>query len=276
MTGGGAGIGEAFARWLAERYYTVAVIDSDPAAADAVAQRLPDGVAVPMDVSDPLAWSDAFATLHARWPRLDLLVNCAGVLHSGPLLTTGADTARRILEVNLLGAVYATQSLGPWMAQCPELECPDQGRPRGIINVASIFAPLAPPGFAMYSASKAGLVALGDTLRGELRPLGLRVTTVLPGVVRTGLFRRASYESPAFEQAALSYLDEAVLAPDDVARAGLHGFARNLPHVVVGRRARWYWTLKRLAPGRTIDRVASVALRRIGSEAFRPPPPTAT
>ncbi|QDU87387.1 Diacetyl reductase [(S)-acetoin forming] [Pirellulimonas nuda] len=271
VTGGGAGIGEAFARRLAEDGFVVAIVDCDEGAAESVAQSLSGAISHKLDVSDDLAWAQLEGTLRSRWPRVDLLVNCAGMLHGGPLLTTSADSARRILDVNLLGAVFGCQTLGPWMAEAPPLAWP-----RGVINVASIFAPLAPPGFAIYSASKAGLLSLSDSLRGELRPLGLRATAVLPGVVRTGLFARATYASEPFQQAASQYLSESVLAPEAVAHAGLHGFARNRPHVVVGRRARWYWTLKRAAPGRTIDRVAAVALRRIGAEAFRPPAPPST
>lgn len=266
VTGGGNGIGAAFCQELAERGYRVVVTDIDQQAARSVAAALPGAVDHTLDVTDPQAWRAMRDRLRLEGLRPTLLVNNAGQLMGEPLLTSEPERAEALVQVNLLGAIFGCQVMLPWMAQGPHEAT---GVPRGVINLASIFAALSPPGFAVYSATKGGVVSLTEALRGELRPLGLRATVVLPGLVGTGLFQRAFYSSRAFRDATQHQASTAQVTPQQVAAEALAAFQRGKLYAVVGHRARWFWTLKHLLATRTIDGVARRSLIAVGEANFR-------
>ncbi|MGI9456465.1 MAG: SDR family NAD(P)-dependent oxidoreductase, partial [Aeoliella sp.] len=190
VTGGGSGIGRAICLLLARRGWSIAVVDNRGEAASMVAEEASHlggkATAQVFDVSAAKSWEQFARSLQRDTPRLDLLVNCAGNLLTGALDQCTADDLRRIVEVNLLGTMYGCQAMLPWMQSSA-----GTARPRGVINMASIFAAVAPPRFAAYNASKAGVVSFTETLRGELAPLRLNATVVLPGVTPTQLFDRA-------------------------------------------------------------------------------------
>jgi short-subunit dehydrogenase len=124
---------------------------------------------VGLDVCDADACSELAASVGREQGRLDVWVNNAGILHTGPSWELGADTARRVLEVNTLGTVHGT------------LAALEQMRPRqrgSIINVVSL-AGLSPvPGMAAYSASKHAALAFSLSTLGELRAAGERGITI--------------------------------------------------------------------------------------------------
>jgi short-subunit dehydrogenase len=171
------------------------------------------------------------------------------------LTALDADAQRRVIEVNLIGTLWGCRTMAPWLQASagPRL---DSHVPRGIINIASIFASLSPPKFAAYSASKAGVVALSESLRGELRTHGLNVTVVLPGVVPTSLFSRAIYADERIASLAQRYATESRLQPEAVVQAALAAHRRGKLYAVVGGRARVFWRCKQLFPRRLIDLIA--------------------
>ncbi|HZG63167.1 MAG TPA: SDR family NAD(P)-dependent oxidoreductase, partial [Rubrobacteraceae bacterium] len=117
-----------------------------------------------------------------RWGRIDVWVNNAGVIGWSLFEDTTEEEFRRILEVNLMGSVYGTWSALPAMRR--------QGS-GVIVNIVSMASLVALPVGSAYSASKAGLFALGDALRRELKGSGIRVCQVLPvGVNTAGFFHQ--------------------------------------------------------------------------------------
>ena len=270
VTGGGSGIGRAICQQLASSGWVVAVADLDLPAAEATLASLPspadDHLAVELDVASAAAWTQQIAMLQTEWPRIDLLVNNAGALAGGELAATPEEEIRRLVEVNLMGAIHGCRATIPWLVESATRDSPlDRQSPRsGVINTASIFAALAPPGFATYSATKAAIVALSESLRGELAPHGLNMTVTLPGVTKTGLFERAYFPSAAFRQTANRYVQDARLAPADVAQQTLQAAASGKLYAVIGRRARWYARLKRWLPTLVTRRVAKQSHDELG------------
>lgn len=264
VTGGGSGIGRAFCLALAQRGWKIAVGDLDRDAANETVEQLAaaggTGESHGLDVSDAVAWTAMREALQSQWPRLDLLVNNAGVLAAGQLCELAGADVRRLVDVNLFGTMWGCRAMASWLQSSGA----SRGRAehRGIINVASIFASLSPPGFAAYNASKAGVVALSETLRGELRPHGLNVTVVLPGVVSTPLFGRAAYTDERYLTLMKRYADESRLSPEAVAEAALSAHRRGKLYAVMGGRARAFYRCKQLFPTRLIDLIA----RRTGRE----------
>jgi NAD(P)-dependent dehydrogenase (short-subunit alcohol dehydrogenase family) len=210
VTGASRGIGYAIAAALAARGASVTITARKPEAlAEAVEGLGPDrSMAVAGAADDPAHREEAVARTIERFGSLDLLVNNAGVNpQHGPLVDADLGAVRKILEVNVTGALAWTQlAWRGWMA----------ANGGAVLNVASLGGLRPGHGIGAYNASKAALIALTRQLAQELAP-GVRVNAVAPAVVRTR-FARALYEGREAEVAAaypLGRLGE----PGDVAEA---------------------------------------------------------
>lgn len=187
VTGAARGIGFALSRSLLQRGMRVVVSDVDaaqPAQAAAALAREFDGADVMdtvCDVSDPSDVQVLAGQALERFGRVDLVCNNAGVVAGGPAWTIPLETWRRVLDVNLWGAIHATHVFVPHLMQNAE-----GGH---VVNVASLAAVTPVPGIAPYNVAKHGLLALSETLSADLRAVGSRVgvTVVMPGRVATSL-----------------------------------------------------------------------------------------
>ena len=185
VTGAGRGIGLALARAMAARHMCVVLSDVEAARPeDAAAQLREEGAeatAVVCDVTDPAALDRLAAVTMERLGRVDLLCNNAGVVAGGRTWELAVATWRRVLDVNLWGAINGVRSFVPLL-----LENPDGGH---VVNVASLAAVTPVPGIAPYNVSKHGVLALSETLQADLRSIGSQVgvTIVMPGRVATAL-----------------------------------------------------------------------------------------
>jgi short-subunit dehydrogenase len=264
VTGGASGIGRAIALRLARQDWHVALADRDLARAEEVVREIAasggQGEAHELDVAHSEKWDALVARLRADWPCLDLVVNAAGNLLVGPIVEMSPGEMSKLVEVNLLGTMIGTRACLPWLIDSAKAGVAPGS---GMLNIASIFAQVSPPGFAAYNATKAGVIAWTEALRGEMAPWGLNATVVLPGVTPTRLFARASYPSPVWRQMCDRYLAGAELTADQVAATAIAGMARGQLYVVVGRRAKLYARLKRIAPAWLIDRVGRLAQQQL-------------
>lgn len=182
VTGANSGIGEAIALALAAAGARVAVnYVAQPEAAEAVAGRIREGggeaLAVAADVSDAAQVARLFTRVDAAWGGVDLLVNNAGI--DGPHAHAwDADPAQwlRVLQVNLVGAfLCAREALKRMTAQ----------RGGAILNMSSVHERIAWSGYSAYTASKAGVGMLTQTLAQEAAPYGIRVLALAPGAIKT-------------------------------------------------------------------------------------------
>ncbi len=261
VTGGAAGIGRVFCRTLGERGWHVAIADVDLQAAREAARDIPSAHAYRLDVADYENWKQLRRHLAAEWPRLDLLVNCAGVLLAGDLGSCSSEAIAATIQTNLMGTIWGARVMVPWISRTAdnqsnaEIDAESSNPPRGVINIASIFGVVSPPQFSVYAASKGGVLAFSEALRGELRPRGLNVTVAVPGVTRTGLFERGSYTSPEVRAQTLLQAESATVSPEGVVQVTLEAASRRRLYAVAGLRANWYWHLKHLLPQSVIDSV---------------------
>jgi NAD(P)-dependent dehydrogenase (short-subunit alcohol dehydrogenase family) len=173
ITGAARGIGLATAQALAARGARVVIGDLDGSEAERAAAALPgDASGLGLDVTD----EDSFARFLDAAGRIDVLVNNAGIMFVGPLDGAGYRGASKTIDVNAKGV-----TIGMHLAA--------QRLQRGgqIVNVVSSAAWIAPPALAVYSASKHATRGLTDAVRAELKPRGIAVTAVYPGLVQTDL-----------------------------------------------------------------------------------------
>ncbi|WIB25637.1 GolD/DthD family dehydrogenase [Curtobacterium sp. MCSS17_015] len=213
VTGAASGIGNAVAHALADRGARVAVLDvradASTAAADALAGSGHLGTAC--DVTDQDSVERAVAEVVDATGRIDVLVNCAGIVALAPAEELGADAWARTLAVNLTGTHRVTQAVGRHMLAA------GHGR---VVTIASQAAHVGIDGHAAYCASKAGVLGLTRVLALEWGRRGVTVNTVSPTVVLTALGRSAWAN-----EAGLRHQDEIptgrFATPDEIAAAVL-------------------------------------------------------
>lgn len=178
VTGASAGIGQAAAARFAERGARVLVHGRDPERTHKVADEA-GGRALVADLASPADRQRLAAEAVNAFGRVDVLVNNAGFGYAGQVAAMDVDVIRRLIEVDLLAALELTRSLLPGMIQ----------RNRGAICfVTSIAGRTGVAGEAVYSATKAGLDAFAESLRGETARAGVNISVVVPGAVDTGFF----------------------------------------------------------------------------------------
>lgn len=186
ITGAGRGLGRAIAAELAAAGAEVVLSARTGreigAAAAAIRGRGGRARAIECDVRDTQSVAGLIRAAVRESGRLDIVVNNAGVFQIAPLADTDEALWNTILDTNLTGAYrVARAALAPLV------------RSRGIlVNIVSVAGRVAFPGDAAYCASKFGLLGLNNVLREELRPLGVRVTAVLPGAIDTPVWDRVA------------------------------------------------------------------------------------
>jgi NAD(P)-dependent dehydrogenase (short-subunit alcohol dehydrogenase family) len=189
VTGGARGLGLVIARQLVARGAKVAICsrtaeELEIAAAD-LRHRGGDVIAHPCDVTDIAQVEGLTAQIVERWGGIDLLFNVAGVIEVGPFDSMTTDDFHQSMDTHCWGVLNTTR------AALPSMRKAGWGR---IVNIASLGGKRAVPHMLPYAASKFALVGLSSGLRAELAPEGILVTTVCPGLMRTGSPRNATFK----------------------------------------------------------------------------------
>ncbi|MEM7259728.1 MAG: SDR family oxidoreductase [Pseudomonadota bacterium] len=187
ITGASRGIGAATATAAAQRGYAVCVnYHSDESAAQQVVQDITTrggaAVAVQADVSTEAGVTTLFDACAAQFGVPSVLVNNAGVLESGPILSVTGTRLRRVFELNVFGAFFCAREAVRVMST-------DAGGAGGsIVNVSSVAATLGSPGeYIDYAASKGAIDTMTVGLAREVAEQGIRVNAVRPGVIYTDI-----------------------------------------------------------------------------------------
>jgi NADP-dependent 3-hydroxy acid dehydrogenase YdfG len=207
ITGGARGIGLATAAALVERRANVWIGDLDGDLAEREARAIGARGAA-LDVGDRQSFAAFLDAVRNETGTLDALVNNAGVMPFGAFLDEDDRTSATTVAVNLVGVIHGMRLALPEMVE----------RGSGhVVNVSSLAARLPVPGSAVYSGTKAAVVAMTDAVRRELAGTGVRLTCVLPGMVRTEL------SSGAPEGGGVSAIEPEQVARDIVRALGDRG-----------------------------------------------------
>jgi NAD(P)-dependent dehydrogenase (short-subunit alcohol dehydrogenase family) len=182
VTGGGRGLGRAFALALAEAGADVALAARSIGDIERVATEVEElgrrALAAPTDVTDAAAVERLVERVLSELGDLDILVNNSGITHSAPLLETSPEEWDRVVATNLRGCFLCMRAAGRHFAD---------RRAGKVINVASNFAFMGVPNFASYCASKAAIVNLTRAAAIEWAGVGVQVNALAPGYVETDM-----------------------------------------------------------------------------------------
>lgn len=264
VTGAGGGLGRAFCLELAARRARIVAADIDEAAAEstAAAVRAAGGEAR-VTVCDVAKLADVErlgALADEAFGGADLLINNAGVAVAGPMEEVALADWEWIMGINLWGVVYGCRTFIPRFKQ---------QRSGAILNVASAAGLLNMPEMGPYNVTKAGVVALSETLCAELVPHNISVTVLCPTFFQTNIVKSGRNTHPNQAQFAEKLMARAKLQADGVARHALAavdaGELFALPH----RDGAWLWRLKRLAPERFYRKLVPANVQRVRDRATR-------
>ena len=198
VTGASSGIGAEIARLLAGRGDLCILVARRADRLQPLAEEI-GGEAEPCDVSDRDGVQAAAARILARHPRIDVLVNNAGIPGRTSFLAGDPEVIERLIRINYLGGVWCLRAFLPGLRAAA---------PSDVVNIVSVSGVVAGPPSGPYSASKHAQLAFSRTVAAELRGEGIRVHTVKPGFT----------ETEGFPQAWLPRrVQRIVIGPDDVA-----------------------------------------------------------
>lgn len=212
ITGASSGLGEATARHLSAQGATVVLgarrIDRLQALADELTAKSGQALAVATDVTDPDQVQRLVDAAVARYGRVDVMLNNAGLMPHSPLERRKIDDWNRTIDVNLKGVLYGIAAALPYM---------QRQRSGHIINVSSVAGHKVRPGGAVYSATKTAVRVLSEGLRQEVKPWNIRTTVISPGAVDTEL--PSSATEPDVAEGLQEFYDEYAIPADSFARA---------------------------------------------------------
>jgi short-subunit dehydrogenase len=249
VTGAASGIGEQIAHALARRGTTLVLLDRDTERLRAVASEVrflnPEvevGTIV-VELADAPALDLVAEGVRATHPRVDLLVNNAGVAMAGLFEQMSLEEFEWLVDVNLRAPVRLTHHLLPALVAAANAH---------VVNMSSVFGIVAPPGQTAYSTSKFGLRGFSEALRSEVRSHGVGVTTVYPGGIRTAIARNAPSASGVREEdvaAGRAAFEGALrIPPERAAELILRAVERRKARLLIGASARLPDVAARLAP----------------------------
>ena len=257
ITGGSRGLGLLLAREFGTHGARVAVCARDAAELDrAVADLERRGItalALPGDVADAGQTEGVVRTVLERWGAIDVLVNNAGVITVGPVETMTLADYEHAMAVNFWGGLHGI------LAVLPSMRARRAGR---IVNIASIGGKISVPHLSPYCASKFALTGLSEGLRAELRRDGILVTTVCPGLMRTGSPRNADFKGQhQAEYAWFSISDAMPIVSMDAERAAqqiVRACARGDAEVTLSAPAKIAARVQGLLPGLVAEALSVV------------------
>ena len=247
VTGGGSGIGQGLVRAIAARGAAVVACDISAQRIELIRQEVEsaggtiDGI--PLDVTDAEAVAEVVRGTRQRHGRIDYIFNNAGIAVGGEVRNVELEDWQNVLKVNLDGVIHGVVSAYPIMVE--------QGFGH-IINTASIEG-LAPfPSTVSYVASKHAVVGLSTSLRIEGADLGVKVSVVCPGYIKTRIFEDSKFVGMDVQKEIEQVPNWFGITPDECAKRILRGVDRNRAIIPITPMAWMLWMAMRVSPDSVI------------------------
>jgi short-subunit dehydrogenase len=257
ITGSSRGLGLALAEEFARHGCKLVLCARHEQDLSRAGQRVRDlgveVVTVTCDVSKPEQVEHLVKSARQRFGHIDILVNNAGTISVGPLESFGIDDFREAMDVIFWGAVHST------LAVLPAMTARGQGR---IVNITSIGGRVSVPHLLPYNCAKFATMGFSEGLHAEVRKFGVRVLTVVPGLMRTGSHLHAQFtgnHEREYGWFALSGTNPLLsVAAERAARQIVDATRRNRAELVIGAPARALMYAHAAAPGLVTEALALV------------------
>jgi NAD(P)-dependent dehydrogenase (short-subunit alcohol dehydrogenase family) len=202
ITGGSRGLGLELARQLARENARLVLcarsLEELERAGAEVAGLGAEVLILPCDISRPDEVSALIQGVRRHYGRLDVLINNASVIQVGAFAAQSEQDFRNAMDINFWGTYYVTREALPLLRESREAQLDQVSR--RIVNITSIGAEVSVPHLLPYSCGKFAARAFSEGLQAELAHEGIRVTTVLPGLMRTGSFLHAYFKGRAAQE----------------------------------------------------------------------------
>ncbi|MEQ5787080.1 SDR family NAD(P)-dependent oxidoreductase [Erythrobacter sp. NFXS35] len=251
ITGASSGIGAALARELASRGAHLVLSGRDEARLAEVAADCGETLILAFDVRDDAALADATAKAIAWKGGVDIAFANAGISQRSRALKTDMQVYRDIIDIDLTAQIAFSQGLIGHMV----------ARGSGALAfISSVAGKVGVPMRTAYSAAKFGLAGYADALRGELSQTGVRVHTIYPGSVATGVSRNALTADGTARGRSDKAIDEGIRA-DVAARAMLDGMAAGTREIIVAEGAEQAMGELRRTPDALFDQIAGMVAK---------------
>jgi NAD(P)-dependent dehydrogenase (short-subunit alcohol dehydrogenase family) len=243
VTGAGSGLGRAFCLQLAARNARIVVSDvNEKSAQETASLVIAQGGEAIVKCADVANFDEVEALAveaERAYGAVDLVINNAGVAVSGNIGETPLADWKWIVDINLMGVVHGCHAFVPRFKK--------QGS-GAVLNVASAAGLVHMPGMAAYNATKAAVVALSETLYGEVAGLNIDVTVLCPTFFRTNIARSARASDPKQLSFVEKLMDRSKLQAPEVAAFALESLQAGKLWAVPMADGLWFWRLKRLSP----------------------------
>ena len=210
ITGGASGIGLAAVKRFTEEGAHVVIVDYDKEHGEKVAAEFPNATFFAVDVSNSSQVKEMVDQVIARFGKIDILINNAGITRDATLVKMSEEDFQKVIEINLNGVFYCTQAVVPHMIAS------GTGK---IINTSSVSGVYGNFGQTNYAATKAALIGMTKTWAKELGRKGINVNAVAPGFIATPMVQKMPEK--VLQQMENSTSLQRLGKPEDIANAYL-------------------------------------------------------
>ena len=243
ITGAASGLGLAMAKQYASEGWAVCIADIREEEGEKIALQIQEEHGVDcffqfLDIKNEGQWQELINIISERWSGLDALVNNAGVASGGTIDSLSLKDFQWTIDINLMGAVKGCYFCVPLLKE-------SKGT---LINVASMAGLVHMRNMSAYSASKAGVVALSETLLSELYPFGINVSVVCPASFPSNLLSTIRSSCDTGASTAKKMMDRSPVSAGDIAAMVYVQSAKGKHIIIPTFRETMLWRIKRYVP----------------------------
>lgn len=243
VTGGASGLGKAIVEQFAELGWKIAVVDINlegaEAVADAANKRGAEAIALYCDIGKDEDFINISETIKERWDGLDIIINNAGIATTGMMVDCTSEQWDRAINLNLNSVFRGCHFWLPLISE---------NGPGHVVNTASFAGIAQAPSMISYNVSKAGVIALSETLRAELGYRNIGVSVICPAFFKTNLLDSMSPSESGVKPLVEKWMKESKIDATDIANDVLKGIETNQLMVISHDYARNAYRFKRFFP----------------------------